>query len=200
MRLVDSRGKSDMKIRPLILASGSPRRQELLKLCGIPFVVEPSKAEEYLNRSVSLEEAIEQIARAKAEAVFALHPEALVLGADTIVTVDQEVLGKPKDREDAKRMLNLLQGRTHRVITGVCLRCEEETVCFHETAEVTFAAMSQFEVEQYVNSEEPYDKAGAYALQGQAAVFIRSINGDYYSIVGLPVHRVYEQLCKWGYR
>ncbi|MBQ9841181.1 MAG: septum formation protein Maf [Erysipelotrichaceae bacterium] len=185
--------------RNLILASASPRRQELLKLCKVPFTVEVSKANEVIDRSLPLTEAIALVAKQKAEEVFSRNLESLVLGSDTIVAIGNEILGKPKDKEDARRMMHLLSGKTHQVITGVCLMCKEETRMFASVADVTFSEMSEAEIEDYISKEEPYDKAGAYALQGEAAIYISGITGDYYTIVGLPVHLVYKHLQELGY-
>ena len=186
--------------RNLILASASPRRQELLKLCKVPFTVEVSKADEVIPQDVPLTEAIAEVAKQKASEVFSRHEESLVLGSDTIVAIGNEILGKPKDKEDARRMMHLLSGKTHQVITGVCLMCKEETRMFSSVADVTFAKMSEEEIEDYISKEEPYDKAGAYALQGEAAIYISGIQGDYYTIVGLPVHLVYQHLQDMGYK
>ncbi|MDD6466819.1 MAG: Maf family protein [Erysipelotrichaceae bacterium] len=180
--------------RNLILASASLRRQELLQLCHVPFTIEVSQIQEVIDPTLPLEQAIEQVAYQKAADVFQRNPEALVLGSDTIVVIDDQILGKPKDKEDARRMMNLLSGRTHQVITGVCLLSQEERRLFHQVAEVTFVKMSQEEIEHYISLDEPYDKAGGYALQGEAAIYISSIKGDYYSIVGLPVQLVYQHL------
>jgi len=185
--------------RKLILASASLRRQELLRLCNIPFEIEVSNSQEIIDTSLPLGIAIEDVATQKAKDVFSSNPEALVLGADTIVTVDNEILGKPKDIDDARRMISLLSAKTHKVITGVCFMSKEETRVFHTSTEVTFKEMSAKEIERYVATDEPYDKAGAYALQGQASLYITGIKGDYYTVIGLPVNRVYEYLLELGY-
>ena len=185
--------------RNLILASASPRRQELLKLCKVPFTVEVSKANEVIDRTLPLEEAIALVAKQKAEEVYQRNEECLILGSDTIVAIGNEILGKPKDKEDARRMMQLLSGKTHQVITGVCLMCKEETRVFASVADVTFSEMTTEEIEDYISKDEPYDKAGAYALQGEAAIYISGIQGDYYTIVGLPVHLVYKHLQEMGY-
>ena len=185
--------------RKLILASASLRRQELLRLCNIPFEIKVSNSQEIIDTTLPLGMAIEDVAAQKAKDVFSNNPEALVLGADTIVTVDNEILGKPKDIEDARRMISLLSAKTHKVITGVCFMSKEETRVFHTSTEVTFKEMSTKEIERYVATDEPYDKAGAYALQGQASLYITGIKGDYYTVIGLPVNRVYEYLLELGY-
>ena len=185
--------------RKLILASASLRRQELLLLCNIPFEIQVSNTNEVIDTSLPLGIAIEDVATQKGRDIFSRNPEALVLGADTIVTVDNEILGKPKDADDARRMIKLLSGKTHKVITGVCFMSKEETRVFHTSTEVTFKEMSSKEIEQYIATDEPYDKAGAYALQGRASLYITGIKGDYYTVIGLPVNRVYEYLLELGY-
>ena len=185
--------------RKLILASASPRRKELLKLCNIPFDVKVADIEEVLDQTLPLGMAIEEIASQKANAVFEYNKEALVLGADTIVAIDNEVLGKPKDKDDARRMIKLLSGKTHKVITGVCFKSLDEEHVFHTVSDVSFKEMNDKEIESYISTDEPYDKAGAYALQGVASIYINSIKGDYYTIVGLPINSVYEYLLDKGY-
>ena len=185
--------------RKLILASASPRRKELLKLCNIPFDVKVADIEEVLDQTLPLGMAIEEIASQKANAVFEYNKEALVLGADTIVAIDNEVLGKPKDKDDARRMIKLLSEKTHKVITGVCFKSLDEEHVFHTVSDVSFKEMNDKEIESYISTDEPYDKAGAYALQGVASIYINSIKGDYYTIVGLPINSVYEYLLDKGY-
>ena len=181
-------------MRSLVLASKSPRRKELLGLCNIPFTIDPSQSEEVLDTSLPLPEGIAKLAYEKANEVFVRHPESLVLGSDTIVTIDGKVLGKPKDKEDCRHMMQLLSGRTHQVITGVCFISKEEIYQYAEIADVTFETMTEEEIEEYVSSQEPYDKAGGYALQGQAAIYSKEIKCDPYTIIGLPVHSVYAFL------
>ncbi|PKM65012.1 MAG: septum formation inhibitor Maf [Firmicutes bacterium HGW-Firmicutes-19] len=181
----------------IILASKSPRRKQLLALCGIDFKVREADVDEILDESVSKVEAIEKLALHKAQTIWKQHPHALVIGADTIVLVDDEVLGKPIDIEDAKVMLRKLSGRTHQVITGVCLMDSQKVTTFSSVVEVDFCVLDEKEIEDYANSGEPMDKAGAYGIQGLAAPFILSIHGDYYAVMGLPVSRVYEHLKNW---
>ena len=176
----------------LILASGSPRRQELLKLRNIPFIVRVPDIEETIDVSSTLEDAAISLARQKAEAIH--EKDAWVLGCDTIVEVNGERLGKPIDAADAARMLRLLSGKTHRVLTGCCLRQEDTYHVFHQAATVTFASLEEAEIRQYIETGEPYGKAGAYAIQGFAARFITGITGDYYAIMGLPVRVLYQHL------
>lgn len=182
---------------PLILASSSPRRQELLRSAGFDFEVRPSKIEEVRGRGETAEEFARRAAREKALEVAASCPrDSLVLGADTVVVVDGEVLGKPTGPHDATRMLRLLSGLTHRVITGVCLvRAPDRVEALkHETTFVTFCKLGEEEIRCYVSSGEPLDKAGAYGIQGMASRFVTRIEGCYFNVVGLPVPLVYEIL------
>jgi nucleoside triphosphate pyrophosphatase len=180
----------------LVLASASPRRQELLRNAGIAIVVQPADVDETPLPGESARACAERLARAKALAVSQARPDDLVLGADTIVVVDGAILGKPCDDEDAARMLRLLSGRTHEVITGVCLagpRGKDERVA-SETTLVTMSEIEDEEVRAYVASGEPMDKAGAYAIQGRASRWIPRIEGDYSNVVGLPVALVCRML------
>ena len=181
-------------MKKLILASQSPRRRELLEKCGIPFICEPADIDETITEGNDLSDEIRRLSRRKAEAVLALHPDAVVIGSDTIVAIDGKVLGKPRDRSEAKQMLQMLSGNTHQVITGLCVisssRCFQDVSVSH----VTFAPLSADEIDAYVSSGECDDKAGAYAIQGGAGRFITNIDGDYYAIMGLPLNSVYEEL------
>jgi len=201
----------------LVLASASPRRQELLRSAGISFVVQPADIDETPRAGERPRECAERLAREKALAVFRQRPQDCVLGADTIVVVDEAILGKPADARDAARMLRLLSGRTHAVITGVCvvevvasgadlpadsrrgryeiLRTENrELRTASETTLVTMSELSDVEIRDYVATGEPMDKAGAYAIQGIASRWIPRIEGDYSNVVGLPVALVYAML------
>jgi septum formation protein len=186
----------------LVLASASPRRQELLRAAGISFAVQPADIDETPGTSEPPRDCAERLAREKALAVSHERPQDLVLGADTIVVVDGTILGKPRDREDAHRMLRLLSGRVHQVITGVCLvsgkpnlRTENrELRTSSETTLVTIVELSDDEIAKYVATGEPMDKAGAYAIQGMASRWIPRIEGDYSNVVGLPVALVYCML------
>ncbi|MBV1709352.1 MAG: Maf family protein [Erysipelothrix sp.] len=181
----------------IILASKSPRRKQLLALCGVDFKVREANVDEILDESISKVEAIEKLALHKAQTISKHHPDALVIGADTIVLVDDEVLGKPVDIEDAKGMLRKLSGRTHQVITGVCMMDSSKTETFSSVVDVDFCVLDEKEIEDYANSGEPMDKAGAYGIQGGASLFILSIRGDYYAVMGLPVSKVYAHLKNW---
>ncbi len=187
----------------LILASASPRRAEILRNAAIPFEVVPATVDESLRTGETPEAHVRRLAIAKARAVAAgVAPPAFVLGADTAVLVDSQVLAKPESVEDARRMLRLLRGRTHRVLTGVALLRlpENELLVECESTRVTFAALSDAEVDDYIASGEPFDKAGGYAIQGRAGRFIPRIEGCYFNVVGLPLARVYRMLCELGWR
>ena len=178
----------------LILASNSPRRRELLQNAGFDFDVRPSGIEETRLPGEPPEEFARRLARDKALDV-ARQSEAgsYVLGADTVVAINGEILEKPADAADAARMLRTLSGRTHRVMTGVCLVQAPETVLAltHETTSVTFRNLTEDEINSYVASGEPFDKAGGYAIQGRASRFIPRIEGCYFNVVGLPIPLVY---------
>ena len=186
----------------LVLASTSPRRQELLRNAGIAFVVEPTDVAEIPLKGELPRSFAERMARGKAEAVFRMRPNDFVLGADTVVVVGGRILGKPRDVADAARMLRLLSGRTHEVITGVCLMGPRRKTGFQDTrSETTFVTMNKLEDEDicaYIATEEPRDKAGAYAIQGIASRWIPRIEGDYFNVVGLPVALVQQMLREHG--
>jgi septum formation protein len=180
----------------LILASQSPRRREILARAGIPHVVKPAEVDESVRDGEDVERYVKRLARSKAEAVPA-EPGDVVLGADTVVVIDGGILGKPADAADARRMLGLLAGRRHAVITGICLRGRGAVVEEAETTWVSFLPLSGREIDDYVASGEPLDKAGAYAIQGLASKFIDRVEGCYFNVVGLPVARVYAHLRRW---
>jgi septum formation protein len=180
-----------------LLASASPRRRELLRNAGFDFGVQPSNIAEEIRRGERPEEFARRAAREKAMQVAASSPPgSYVLGADTVVVIDGETLGKPADPSDAVRMLRLLSGRTHQVHTGICLvRAPGDIEALkHETTFVTFRELDEEEIGCYVESGEPLDKAGAYAVQGLASKFVTRISGCYSNVVGLPVALVYEIL------
>ena len=172
----------------LILASRSPRRQEILRRAGIAFEVRPADIDETWLPGEDPRTHVERLARAKAEAVVG----DTVLGADTVVVVDDQIFGKPADAEDAARMLRLLSGREHAVMTGICLKRGAQCAVHTETTRVRFVPLSEEEIQNYVASGEPMDKAGAYAVQGLASKFIDRIEGCYFNVVGLPVSTVYR--------
>jgi nucleoside triphosphate pyrophosphatase len=177
----------------LVLASQSPRRAEILRQAGIPFVVRVAPVDETARDGEKPEEYVQRLAEMKAAAAQA-GPDEVVLGADTTVVIDGEMLGKPADDADARRMLELLSGRRHEVLTGICLRSGARCVRDWAATAVWFAPLSAREIAGYVASGEPLDKAGAYAIQGLASKFIDRIEGCYFNVVGLPVALVYRRL------
>ncbi|MGO8797155.1 MAG: Maf family protein [Candidatus Sulfotelmatobacter sp.] len=191
----------------IVLASASPRRQELLRNAVIPFTVQPADIDETPRVNESPRDCAERLACEKALAVFATRRHQCVLGADTIVVIDAAILGKPQDANDAARMLRLLSGRTHEVVTGICtvspildaveseLRSgNRELAAASASTLVTMSEISDAEIRDYVSTGEPMDKAGAYAIQGMASRWITRIEGDYSNVVGLPVALVYAML------
>jgi septum formation protein len=207
----------------IVLASASPRRQELLRSAGIPFTIQPAEIDETPHHGESPRNCAQRLAREKALYVSKSRPGEWVLGADTIVVIDEAILGKPRDQDDAARMLRLLSGRTHRVITGVCLRGDgvvsgQWSAASHakplkteerelrtrvedarsETTLVTMGDLSDAEIHSYVATGEPMDKAGAYAIQGIASRWIPRVEGDYSNVVGLPLALVYRMLMERG--
>lgn len=183
-----------MQRKKLILASRSPRRAEILRAVGWPFEIHAANIDETRAGSETADLYVRRLAAAKASAVAARLSSELVLGADTIVLVENEILGQPRDEDDARRMLKLLSGRWHEVLTGVALVCAVDSFCVVgcERTRVRFSKMSAAEIDWYVATGEPIDKAGAYAIQGSAALFIEEIQGDYFNIVGLPIRLIYE--------
>jgi septum formation protein len=177
-------------VNMLILASRSPRRREILTCAGIPHLVRPAEVDETIRDGESAAVYVKRVARAKAEAVDGDAGD-VVLGADTVVVVGREILGKPADEADARRMLRSLAGREHIVMTGICLRGAGGVVEHAESTGVRFLPLSVEEIDAYVASGEPMDKAGAYAIQGLASKFIDRIEGCYFNVVGLPVSKLY---------
>jgi len=193
------------RMKKLVLASASPRRKELLSQIGLDFIVCPSDAEEVITKTVPAEIVME-LAKTKAEAIWQKTEQenCIVLGADTIVVKDGEILGKPKDDQDAARMIQMLQGNVHQVYTGVCFYYREEGTdiekchLFYGCTDVQVAPMSLQEIETYLQQGEHRDKAGAYGIQGFFERYIEGIRGDYANVVGLPVGLVYRELKKLG--
>ncbi len=176
--------------RPLILASASPRRRELLAQLGLQFTVVVADIDETPLPSEVHTVYTLRLAEEKARAILALHPDAVVIGADTTVAVDSELLGKPQNAADAARMLRRLSGRAHQVTTAVAVLSCDLTLTATETTDVYFSTMREYEIAAYVATGEPTDKAGAYAIQGRAAQWIPRIEGDYSNVVGLPLARL----------
>ena len=184
-------------VSPLVLASASPRRRHLLGQLGLEFDVQPSDVDETVPQGIEPSALVQHLAMEKAVTVARQHPGRLVLGADTIVVLDGNVLGKPTDETDARAMLGRLSGRRHTVFTGLALVHLDSTrrVAAHEQTDVYVDDLSDDEIARYVATGSPMDKAGAYGIQDDyGAVFIHRIEGDYYNVVGLPLHRLYRML------
>lgn len=180
----------------IVLASGSPRRSEILKNAGYEFTVRVADADETLPEGITPENAVMYLAELKGVAVDRKSDE-VVISADTVVACDGKILGKPADIEEAKSMLKLLSGRTHSVFTGVCIKSEDKKTVFYEKTDVTFYELSDSEINEYVVTKEPMDKAGAYGIQGKGAVLVEKINGDYLNVVGLPMARLHREFKKY---
>ncbi|MBT5868831.1 MAG: septum formation protein Maf [Nitrospinaceae bacterium] len=187
------------KTEKLILASQSPRRRELLKQISAQFEVVPSSVDEKLDYGLLPEQNARLLARAKAEDVAKNHPGCWVIGADTLFALHQEILGKPIDVADAHKMLRRLSGKEHRVITGICVVGPEKTLDIAVTSNVRFKSLSQEEIVRYVETGEPMDKAGAYAIQGKGNFMVREYSGSHSNIVGLPIDELKTLLSKTGF-
>jgi septum formation protein len=188
-----------MSLPPLILASGSPRRAELLRQLGVEFTVVPSDAPEVHDDHLTAREISQLNAYRKARVIAKRFPDALVLGADTLVYLDTTLLGKPANLEDAYRMLSQLSGRTHEVVTALCLlhlRTHRQKLFFESTA-VTFRALNAVNIRRYLAKVNPLDKAGAYAIQDEGDLIVERISGSYTNVVGLPVEKLREELEIW---
>jgi septum formation protein len=184
----------------VILASQSPRRRELLTLVGILHTVRPADIDESLLPGERPVPHAERLARAKAHTLAARHPEAVVIAADTIVVLDGEILGKPRDADDAEATLGRLSGRTHRVFTAIAVARDGRTESAVEAVDVTFRSLTHREIAEYVRTGEPMDKAGAYGIQGYGATIVERIEGDYFSVMGLGLRRLTELLARVGLR
>lgn len=182
----------------IILASQSPRRRELLSMVRIPFTVEVSGEKERIPLHAAPQEVVMSLARQKAEHVFKNHPDACVIGSDTIVVLGEEILGKPANPAEAAAYLRRLQGRSHRVYTGLSLLTPQGEKQGFDMAEVHFAPMSEEEIAWYVSTGDPMDKAGAYGIQGDACCFVRGITGNYFTVMGLPLPLLYRYLRELG--
>lgn len=181
-------------MKKIILASNSPRRKELLEQIGVSFTVVGADCDEVIDPKLPIERAIEQVAYGKAAEVAQKYPDDIIIGADTIVYLNSAVLGKPHSKEHAAAMLKELSGKHHQVITGVAIISAQKQMCFHCISDVTFFDLTEKDIQTYVDSGEPMDKAGAYGIQGKGAVFVAKIVGDYYNIVGLPIAEVARRL------
>ena len=180
-------------MKEVILASKSPRRKELLLKCLPEFLCQPAEIDETINADNDLAEEVKKLSERKAMHILEKHPDAVVIGSDTIVVLNGKVLGKPVDEEEARIMLRGLQGTTHQVITGLCIVSAKKEYVDVTVSDVTFAPMTDDEIQAYLNTGEYKDKAGAYGIQGFGGKYITGISGDFYSIMGLPLNLVYEQ-------
>ncbi len=176
----------------LILASKSPRRKELLSIITSDFEIIPAVGEENADPALSPDIFVQELAKQKALEIAASHPDDVVIGSDTVVAAKGEILGKPKDKDDAFRMLSLLSGTSHSVFTGVALVKNGEILSFTEETKVKFFPLTQKEIDDYIATGEPFDKAGAYGIQELGALLVEGIDGDYYNVMGLPTGRLYR--------
>ena len=183
-------------MKKLILASQSPRRRELMMMLDLPFSVVSSQIDEAIDQQKDLEDEIIRVAIEKAEDVFEKNQDSIIISADTLVVLDNIVMGKPKTPEKAIEMLGMLSGKTHYVYTGVCIKSTDKTISYCHKSKVKFYSLSTKEINDYVATKEPLDKAGAYGIQGKGALLIEEIDGDYYSIMGLPIASLYRQLLE----
>lgn len=181
-------------MKRIILASNSPRRKELMKYLNVNFEISSSDVQEVLNPKLEHDDLVMDLAFQKAYSVFKDNKDAIVLGFDTLVIVDDYILGKPKDEEEAKLFLNLLSNRSHKVLTGCAILTKGYSKSFFSDAIVNFSKLTEKEIQEYIDTKEPLDKAGAYGIQGYGAKFVTSIKGDYFTIVGFPISKVYQEL------
>lgn len=183
-------------MKHIILASASPRRKEILELADLKFDVMPSDAQEITTKTAP-NEVVMELASLKAKDIYKKsEKQSMIVGADTVVAYQGQILGKPTDEADAKRMLTMLSGQTHEVYTGVCVIEDGKTKTFYEKTKVTFYEISDEQIDHYIKTGEPMDKAGSYGIQGKAAVFIKGIEGDYYNVVGFPIARFLQEITK----
>ena len=193
----------------IILASRSPRRQQILKQVGIKYIVDPATIEEDLTLNLPPRKLVKYLSKQKAAAVAKRHKNKIILAADTIIVINNEIIGKPKDKSDAKRILKLLSGKVHHVITGYTIikpnpltfrgskateRSRFQAITNSVISKVYFKKLTNQEIDDYIATGEPMDKAGAYGIQSRGALFIKKISGDYFNIVGLPIGEIYYQL------
>ena len=184
--------------RPIVLASSSPRRQYLMKEAGFYFTTEKPEVDESYPQDLPVDQVARYLAEKKAEFFRLTMKEEIIVTADTVVILGDRIINKPEDRSEAIRMLTDLSGKTHIVMTGVCILSKEREESFDDTTEVTFQVLKQAEIEFYVDSYKPYDKAGAYGAQDWIGmVAIQHIVGSYFNVMGLPIHKVYQHLTNW---
>jgi septum formation protein len=185
-------------MKQIILASTSPRRKQLLEILGLDFTVVPSEVEEILDPQLNPRQQVEALSKQKAEAVAQKYSDAIIIGADTMVALGNEVLGKPKDPQDARRMLKLLRGKMHTIVTGFTLidvKAQRTIVKSVET-KVWFRKIEPAEIHAYIEKEKPFDRAGSYSIQDMGSLFVDKIEGDYYGAVGLPLYTLAKELKK----
>ncbi|MEG2295276.1 MAG: Maf family protein [Oscillospiraceae bacterium] len=182
----------------LILASTSPRRKELLEIITSNFLVVPSNVDETINTDCSPTQIVMSLALEKAKQVALEYPHDCIIGADTIVVLDNNIICKPKDEQDAKEILRSLSGNTHQVFTGVAIYSMDCQDVFYEETQVTFRELSDLEIDYYIQTKEPMDKAGAYGIQGKGALFVSKITGDYYNVMGLPICKLNIKLFNYS--
>mgnify|MGYP000006415802 FL=1 len=178
----------------IILASASPRRKELMELAGYDFEVICADIVEVVPEEAMPQEVVMSLALQKAQAVAAEHKEAVVIGSDTVVALDGKILGKPHSEQEACEMLRSLSGRTHKVFTGVAIVCGGKVKNFFDETDVEFYSLGDNEIKKYVATGEPTDKAGAYGIQGKGSVLVKRINGDFFSVMGLPIAKLYREM------
>lgn len=178
----------------IILASASPRRKELMELAGYDFEVICADIVEVVPEEAMPQEVVMSLALQKAQAVAAEHKEAVVIGSDTVVALDGKILGKPHSEQEACEMLRSLSGRTHKVFTGVAIVCGDKVKNFFDETDVEFYSLGDDEIKKYVATGEPTDKAGAYGIQGKGSVLVKRINGDFFSVMGLPIAKLYREM------
>lgn len=184
-------------MKQLILASNSPRRQEMFHHLKIPFTVRTGNVDETIVTTMNPAEKVKQLARLKGNSVSLAENE-IILAADTVVAFEGKIFGKPKSKQEAYDMMSTLSGQTHEVYTGVFIRSQQNEVAFVERTSVTWWPLSETIIQWYINSDEPYDKAGGYGIQNLGAILVKEINGDYFNVVGLPISRVVRELTELG--
>jgi len=186
-------------MKEIILASASPRRKKLLEQIGLPIKVVPSNIDEKLNPRLKPKGQAEELSLEKAQTVAEKYPDAIIIAADTIVYIQGDILGKPKNLEDARRMIKKLQGKTHSVITGFTIlhKASQKSITDSVETAVTFRKLKESEIKNYIKIEKPLDKAGGYGVQGAGALLLESINGDFFNVVGLPLSKVIPLLKKF---
>ena len=183
-------------MKNIILATSSPRRKELMKLLEYDFETISSDIEEVIDPKLEFEDLVMNLSFQKAYSIFKNHKDSIVLGFDTLVVIDNKILGKPKDEEEARLFLKILSGKTHQVLTGCSILTKGYSKTFYSKATVSFLKLTEDEITKYMATKEPLDKAGAYGIQGYGAKFVKGINGDYYTIMGFPIAMVYQELKK----